>query len=299
MQPEIVGAIIGGVATVAAAIIGGWVAIRIKHLELKAKGLIIDSQSSNNRLWGTIGALILGGIVFISLTAFGYFPSIFQPIAFTNIAPGKILLSDDFDNTAYERGYNSDIWSCNNCEVGSVSHENGTIRLEVNGANLGLNLSSKSEWSSSQIKYITGKLKLTKDEKNGNGTVDLSLHTTLTSKLWQVGCLISSSQFSLTQAEFGCEIFTVNPQQEWYYEYRTPTTIVNYGEWQEVKIEIDPKTFELSFYLDGKLIGQHTPADANEIRNMKLTAQIGIYTYNNKDGHPVANINDVLVVPAK
>jgi hypothetical protein len=215
-----------------------------------------------------------------------------------NVINGQILLTDNFDDSS-TRGYNPDMWSCNNCDVGNVSNENDTIQLEVNGANLALNLSSKTAWLSSQINYLSGKLSLTKDEKNGNGTVDLSLHTTLASKLWQVGCLISPSQFSLNQAEFGCEMFTVNPQQQWHYEYRTPSTVINYSEWHEAKIEINPKTLELSFYLDNKLIGQHTPADANELKSMKLTAQMGIYTYDNKDGHLIANIDDVLVAPAK
>jgi hypothetical protein len=178
-----------------------------------------------------------------------------------------------------------------------VSREDGTIRLEVNGADLALNLSSKPSWPSSQVGYLEGKLKLMKDEKNGNGTVDLSLHTTLASKFWQTGCLITPSGLSLTQAEFGCEIFTVDAQRQWNYEYRTPTTVMDYGEWHTMKIELMPNTFELRFYLDDKLIGQHMPKDASELKDMNLTAQLGIYTYDGKDGHLIAYANDVLVAP--
>jgi hypothetical protein len=209
----------------------------------------------------------------------------------------KILLSDSFDDLAYDRGYNTSLWSCNNCEVGSISREDGAIRLELSGADLALNISSRSSWLSGQVGYIKGRLKLIKDENNGNGTVDLSLHTTLTSKYWQTGCLITPSPFSLTQAEYGCEIFTVDAQKQWKYEYHTPTTVVAYGEWHTTKIELMPNTFELRFYLDDKLIGQHTPMDAGELKSRDLAAQISIYAYDGKYGHVVAYADDVLVVP--
>lgn len=101
MQPEITGAIIGAIATIVAAIIGGWSAIRIKHLELKAKGLLKESQSNNNSnpkfLWGIGGALILGGIVFIVFNSFGYFQSIFQPsqASATAITPTPMTISSE------------------------------------------------------------------------------------------------------------------------------------------------------------------------------------------------------------
>lgn len=179
-------------------------------------------------------------------------------------------------------------------EVGSVSREDGAIRLELSGTDLALNLSSRSSWPSSQVGYIKGRLKLIKDKNNGNGTVDLSLHMTLASKYWQTGGFITPSQFSLTQAEYGCEIFTVDAQKQWKYEYYTPATAVAYGEWHTTKIELMPNTFELRFYLDDKLFGQHMPMDANELKSMKLTAQIGIYT-SGKYGHVVAYADDAIV----
>jgi hypothetical protein len=207
------------------------------------------------------------------------------------------IIDSFLDNFDGPTGYDTDLWDCNNCQVGTISSENGTLRLEVSGTDMGLNLTSKSSWPSSKIKYIQGNLMLANDEEPWYETVDLSLHATLASVYWQTGCLITTSTYSSTQAEFSCEIFTVDIQQQRIYEkVNISPIIVNYGDWHTVKIEITPDTFELRFYFDGKLIGTHTPQNADELlKNQHLKAQIGIYTYSRDHSHMIAYFDDVLV----
>lgn len=282
MQPEIAGAIIGGAATVIAAIIGGWVAIEIKHLELKAKGLATDSQSSNNRLWGITGALILGGIVFISLTAFGYFPSIFQPSRPNEVitANSDILLSDNFDNLTHDGKFNTDLWSCFGCNefgVVTVSQGNGVIRLDAanknNFENHSGGLVSQSSWLPSEIGYLEAKMKLLSTD---NGGMNILLRVPLDGKdEWATTCSIQ--RFSAAQAEFSCDVFSyINGKNKG--EYVTESFPVKYDEWHTAKIELTPDTLELRFYFDGDLIGKHTPADANLLKAKYLRASFGIYT---------------------
>jgi hypothetical protein len=295
MQPEIAGAIIGGVATIVAAIIGGWVAIKIKQLELKAKGLTADSQSSNNRLWGIIGALILGGVVFISLTAFGYFPSIFQPSKTneTAIVNSDILLSDSFDNLTYDGKFNTDLWSCFGCDefgIVTTSQGNGAIRLDAtnksNFENHSGGLVSQLSWLPSEIGYLEAKMKLLSTD---NGGMNILLRVPLDGKdEWATTCFIQ--RFSTAQAEFGCDVFSyINGETKG--EYVTKSFPVKYDEWHTAKIELTPNTLELRFYFDGELIGEHIPADANLLKAKYLRASFGIYT----DTEITGFINDCVV----
>ncbi len=292
MQPEIVGAIIGGIATIVAAIIGGWVAIRIKHLELKGKGSAIDSKSTNNGLWGIVGALILGGIVFISLTAFGYFPSIFQPSETNN----DILLSDSFDNLTYDGKFNTDLWSCFGCDefgVVTVSQGNSAINLDAinknNFENHSGGLVSQSSWLPSEIGYLEAKMKLLSTD---NGGLNILLRVPLDGKdEWATTCFIQ--RFSTSQAEFGCDVFSyVNGETKG--EYVTKSFPVKYDEWHTAKIELIPNTLELRFYFDGELIGKHTPADVKLLKAKYLRASFGIYT----DTKITGFINDYVVAKA-
>jgi hypothetical protein len=100
---------------------------------------------------------------------------------------------DNFSNPT--TGYNTALWSCNNCQSGTISSEDGTLRLETGGVDLGLNISSKPSWPSSKVKYIQGDLMLTNDGEPWYETVDLSFNAILTSVFWQTGCLITTSGF--------------------------------------------------------------------------------------------------------
>lgn len=291
MQPEIASAIIGGVATIVAAIIGGWVAIRIKHLELK------DSQSSNNRLWGIIGALILGGIVFISLTAFGYFSSIFQPSKAngTVITNSETLLSDSFDNLTYDGKFNTNLWSCFGCDefgVVTAAQGNGAIRLDAinkgNFENHSGGLVSQSSWLPNEIGYIEAKMKLLSTD---NGGANILLRVPLEGKEWAATCWIQ--RFSETQAEYACDVF-IFMNQQYVGEYKTESFPVKYDKWHTAKIELTPNTFKLHFYLDGELIGEHTPSDVNVLKTKHLSASFGVYT----DTKITAFIDDYVVANA-
>ncbi len=220
-----------------------------------------------------------------------------QPQQFPTEVLSGMVLDSFLDNFGEPIGYDSNLWDCNNCQVGIISSENSALRFEVSGTDMGLNLSSKPSWPSSRIKYIQGNLMLANDGEPWYETVDLSLHATLASVFWQTGCLITTSAYSSTQAEFSCEIFTVDIQQQRMYEkVNISPIIVNYGDWHTAKIEITPDTFELRFYFDGKLIGTHTPQNADELlKNQHLKAQIGIYTYSRDYSHMIAYFDDVLV----
>jgi hypothetical protein len=211
-----------------------------------------------------------------------------QAVAQATFAPVQGLLYDSFDNPAYDGKYNASLWSCGGCAVvsGSVIQNDDSLRLEINNGEVALD--SLSLWPSNNVGYIQGRMKL---QSTDSGGVNMILRATLALHAWQTSCYIQGSQFSAAQAEYGCDVYTVDNDRQYKYEYVTESFPVNYGDWHTARIELTPNTFELRFYLDGKLIGQHTPVDADEVKTKSLRASFGAYT----DTHLIAHIDDAWV----
>ncbi len=212
-------------------------------------------------------------------------PSVSQPTAQATSVPGEYLLSDSFDDPAYDGKYNTNLWTCGGCAFGDVTVAQGdnSVGLEINKGSGGLQ--SQSPWPSDQIGYLQGRLKL---QNTDSGGVNLLLRTTLGSGAWETSCF--TQRISTTQAEYTCDVYTFANGQ-FRGEYGTESFPVSYDEWHTARIELRPNTLELRFYFDGKLIGQHTPVDANELKTKSLRVFFGVYT----DTHLVARIDDVLV----
>lgn len=75
------------------------------------------------------------------------------------------------------------------------------------------------------------------------------------------------------------------------YEYQTSVFNGNYDEWYTARIKIDIESVELSFYLNGKLIGSHIPIDAKELRQASFSPSIGSWV--NSDEQFLGYFDDV------
>ncbi len=77
MDSQIIGSLISATATIIAAIIGGWVAVKIKDMELKAKEertgelLTKAEKKAAHWLWGLLGAGVGAGIIFTIMVLIG------------------------------------------------------------------------------------------------------------------------------------------------------------------------------------------------------------------------------------
>jgi len=236
-------------------------------------------------------AVALLGIVISVILALGEPLPNFVKSSTPTIDPTQPLLSDSFDDPAYNGKYNANLWVCNTCTFGAiVSQGDNSVRLEATNGN-GV-LTTQSSWLSYQIDYIQGRLKL---ENTDSGEINLGFHATLdSSNPWTANCFIQGGQSSTNQATYGCSIYTyINEQYKG--EYGTEAFVVNYDEWHTVKIELVQKTLEIRFYFDNKLIGRHVPTDADELKNKIMGAGFGITT----DTHIVGYVDSVIIQPAK
>jgi hypothetical protein len=82
-------------------------------------------------------------------------------------------------------------------------------------------------------------------------------------------------------------------------EYTTADVPISYNTWHTARIEIVPTTAELRFYLNGALIGNHTPSDAVALAAVTdLSASLDLW---NGDANATSTryVDDVRITPGR
>ncbi len=175
MDSEIIGALITAIATIFTAAIGGWVAIKIKDMELKAKeretGQILTQSEKQTAywLWGIGGAaivviVILGGLVIVgSLLQ----PSNPIPIATvvvstpipTSIPTPAIPLYDDFENGVIDETWYDPKWEGTQAIDFEVTESDGALRFsalnDTSSYRLGKLLTGKNQILQELYMFVT------------------------------------------------------------------------------------------------------------------------------------------------
>jgi hypothetical protein len=204
-----------------------------------------------------------------------------------------VSLSDAFNNAQNTPGFDTNLWFCEGCDANDTRIENGAIRFGIDGDGR-TEVTSYAAFQPDRIQYLEGRLNLSEYEgQAGGGGVYLMLHTELSSGWWQTKCSISGAPSPL----FLCTITKGVESLTTAFEYGTDYWGVHYGEWHTAKIELNPYSFELRFYLDDQLLGVATPEDANELKSKTFTTRFGIYSSFNVK-HMVAYIDDIFLSTA-
>jgi len=278
-------AIIGGIALLVGVFGGG----------VQLEKLVIPPINSTLRIVSfVIGVILIIGAVIVSKPEFlNLIPA--EPsgsITVPSPNPNKPLLSDNFDNSAYDGKYDTSLWTCDICafEPQLVTQNDSSLRLDgKNGKGGGL-VAIKT-WHASQVSYAQWRMKL---QNTDNGGIILFFNTDIASGIWSTNCFMQRSNLSTTQATFACSS-DINASGQGTAEYSTQSIAVNYDEWHTIKMELIPETFKIRYFLDDQLIGENIPVNADELKNKVLRFAFGVYTDTNITGY----IDDVIVQPVK
>jgi len=72
-------------------------------------------------------------------------------------------------------------------------------------------------------------------------------------------------------ASLGCG-YVVNQAKE----YRQDGKLVNFTTWHTVRIEVEPSTMTLTYYIDGQEIHSFIPKNSEQLKSERFNLQIGI-----------------------
>lgn len=224
----------------------------------------------------------------------------YLPLSFQGYDP---TIYDRFDNPAYDGAFNPLLWSpSNNDMLVQFRQQSGALVVtntpsaNPTGESLMVNRPRFRRWQ--QVQRIQARLKVSSDRSGNWSPVGIVTYADeINGHTWFASCTLGGSANS-SQASFSCGIF-IHQGNSYPSEYWTPEVLVDYGSWHTARIETDPYTANVRFYLDNTLIGSHTPTDAAAlVGNDQLQVAITVWGAE-ANSSATRYVDDVRITPAQ
>lgn len=211
------------------------------------------------------------------------------------------LLYDDFDDTAYDGAYDPQLWAFSNAGdifqarqlAGAMVFTNGSSAA-ASGADLVTKQPPLRTWQ--QVQYFEGKLKVSSDRAGDWSSVQLYISSgDIAGHGWFTQCYVGG--WPDARGRFGCEV-AVQEDGGFPREYEK-STFIDYDTWYKVRIEADPASGVLRFFLNDALFGVHTPTDAAALVTARnLRASVAVWN-NAANAFSTRYADDILLTPVQ
>jgi PKD repeat protein/sugar lactone lactonase YvrE len=222
---------------------------------------------------------------------------LFLPLVLRNYNP-LMALYDDFSNPAYNGFYNPIKWRFwGDPSYFNMQQQNGAMVLTTTGnapaeRDTVLVASMPLYRTLRQVQRLQARLRISPDANNWGAKVQVSSDDLGVPGLtwWNASCDLV--RYGNGTPSIGCGVGSSAGGE---YGFGFPAEA---NRWYTARIEIDPATAQICFYLDAALQGCHTPSYASALKNAtNLTARIGAW---NGQANPTGTLyfDDVYITPA-
>ena len=185
----------------------------------------------------------------------------YLPLVMRNYDP---LLYDDFNDPAWDGMWNPALWHAWDTTGFDVRQENGAMVFSNPSPiekTTTLDLQLGGEHSLGQLRLFQARLKISSDRSGGGSAVWIHFGGKAAGyDDWYTECGLEGRPGDTVYAH--CQVAQSQGQ-----EYQTPDLLVNYDTWYTLRIETDPATANMRFFLDNTLLGSHTPKNAAALLN--------------------------------
>lgn len=211
-----------------------------------------------------------------------------------------MMLYDDFNNPAFDGAYNPIKWRFwGSGNYFSVRQQDGVLQVSNTPgtpATIGLDLplAMPLERTLRQMQRFQAKLKLS-NGTSGTGA-KIQIMRDINGSGWWAQC--SLSVYDRFSPYFGCDITNYTPGN-YHAEYGAswPDSL-DFDTWYTARIDIDPNTVQVCFYLDGNLLDCHIPSQAHTLKTAtNLIPLIGSWN-GQASATGVRYFDDVYITPA-
>lgn len=184
------------------------------------------------------------------------------------------IFTQNFDGS--DGSFDSNVWICGagSCSAQNVFQQNGNLVFqfktsEISSETWGAFLKSQATWKMQNLVSIQGRLQISPITKGG----------TWLSLIDSSGCVLFAKP-DIDTPFVHCDLGT---------EYTTGDLQVEFDTWYTLRIEYDPVTQELKYYLEDELIGRYKPKIPPD-----LTA-VAIGAWREQNQSVVAFIDNIVV----
>jgi len=218
------------------------------------------------------------------------------PLGARQFNPG---LYDDFEDIAYDGGYSPALWRQAGHSAFEMVQQGGRLvitnsaMLANNGGSL--ELLRPYRRTLDQCQEFEAALMLGSDLTGGWTSVQISTQTPdVGGHGWYTLCYLGASVDN--KPSLTCEIRTW-VGSEHSTEYYTGKWDLEFDTWYRARIEMDPATARVSFYMDDVLLDSHVPTDAAALLTVDdLLPYIGVWI-GDEDVFATRSVDDVWITP--
>lgn len=223
---------------------------------------------------------------------------LYLPLVLRNHNP-LMALYDDFNDPAFDGFYNPLKWQFwGDGNYFSAQQQGGVMQITNTSstpANTGLDLplAMSLERTLRQVQRFQAKMKLSSGTSGTGAKIQIMKDENGSG--WWAQCSLNAYG---SQPDFGCDIVNYTPgNYPAEYGVGWPGPLA-FDTWYTARIEIDPNTAQVCFYLDNNLLGCHVPNDAAALKAAtNLVPRIG--SWNGQAGATgIRSFDDVYITPA-
>jgi hypothetical protein len=262
---------------------------RVAHADSKL-GNKINSSTLRTGLMILGTALITGLAVFSALTFWPRKETVPSPSPEATLLPTETpnanpgvtshLLEERFDNQQLDDSYNDLLWFCNDCSAERASQSDGffRIRMEPSAIASGRDIETHQTWTASELAYIQADLRLVNFDGSRHADVHAQLWADFPDYDWWTSCDVFVEPDAPSRGYFSCHVARIYPDGTVIGQYSSSPVVANLVAWHVARIEVEPETFKLRYFLNDKLVGSTVPADADLLKSTPLKPSFGVWT---------------------
>jgi len=195
-------------------------------------------------------------------------------------------LYDDFNNSAFDGGWNTGLWSDTSYPgITSIKQESGSLIISRQSPESSILRSLRpGKWTIDQLGFVEAKVMLDSNIKASSGSVGIGIDN-FTSPTWWLFCEISS-RLGDVEAWANCK---TDEDASVHGIYSANGLSVQYNTWHTMRFEINPDTAAILFYIDDQQIGSFIPIAPETFKETQFSLLLNVHS---KDGGLVTGYFD-------
>jgi tRNA A-37 threonylcarbamoyl transferase component Bud32 len=208
-------------------------------------------------------------------------PTTTPPVPTSTPAAGDLTLYDNFNNSIYDGSFNPALWQeTSGGDASGHFQQDGRLTFtQTNRPKDGTALIARrySDFVLDRPMAFEAKLMLdpkyhpNSQQDSGNIAISLAAHTPAP-ETWVTYCELAGGDPD--QAGIWCH--------DWWNNGELGTKVmkkgrVNYGAWHTFRIEVDPATLTVTYFINGDLIGSFVPVNADKLKDARFRVTVAIW----------------------
>jgi GH35 family endo-1,4-beta-xylanase len=185
---------------------------------------------------------------------------------------------DDFGNNAYDGSFDPSKWNLSSFPDTLIEpvafQQAGRLGIALGGTStygsVNLNANNFGNFTLNAANAFEAQLAIC--PASSTGQISIAVQSNLQAGGWTAGCTVN--RYSSRYRELCSD--SIWPLQDGH-SFSTPWQTIDAGTWHALRIEIDPATMIITYFIDGTVVGRHKPSDADELQAKPFHFNINIW----------------------